>query len=190
MLDIIGIVYFTLSNLYLLGNFPLHLFEFLDLRTGYAVSDYALIFGTGNYFNISAIATGLLCGLDAITNPKYKRVRKSIYNIHAITAFALIGVGLFPLTGKDLDLNRVLHWIFAIIFIFGYPLARLFILRYYSKKAFKRLLLSYLGLNILSLVVYWFLSLRYIAYPEYLMWLALMSTIILSQIVISGKKRK
>lgn len=190
MLDIVGIIYFTLSNLYLLGTFPVHIFEFLDLRTGYAVSDYALIFGTGTYFNISAIVTGLLCGLDAITNPKYKRVKKIYYNLHAISAFALIGVGIYPLTGNEMDINRVLHWVFAIIFILVYPLSRILILRSFSKKYFRKLLLLYLFLNLSALVVSIFTSLTYVAYPEYLMWLALLSTIVLSQIVISKKKRK
>lgn len=190
MLAVIAIIYFTLSNLYLLGNFPLHIFEFLDLRMGYAISDYALIFEAGKYFNISAIATGLLCGLDAITNPKYKRVRKSIYNLHAIASFSLIGIGLFPLTGSTLDANRILHWMFALTFILIYPLTRLLILRYYSKKIFKKLTFVYLGLNILALLIYIFFTLRYVAYPEYLMWLALITVIILSQIVISGKRKK
>lgn len=190
MLDIVGIIYFTLSNLYLLGTFPVHIFEFLDLRTGYAVSDYALIFGTGTYFNISAIITGLLCGLDAITNPKYKKVRKTYYNFHAISAFALIGVGIYPLTGNEMDFNRVLHWIFAIIFILIYPLTRLLILRSFSRKYFKRLLALYLILNLSALAVSIYTSLSYVAYPEYLMWLALLSTIVLSQLVISRKKRK
>ncbi len=190
MLDVLGIIYFTLSNLYLLGTFPIHIFEFLDLRTGYAVSDYALIFGTGTYFNISAIVTGLLCGLDAITNPKYKRVKKIYYNLHAISAFSLIGIGIYPLTGNDIDFNRVLHWIFAIIFIVVYPFTRLLILRKFSKKYFKRLLTSFLILNLSALIVSIYTSLSYVAYPEYLMWLALLSTIVLSQLVISKRKRK
>jgi len=190
MLDIVGIIYFTLSNLYLLGTFPVHIFEFLDLRTGYAVSDYALIFGTGTYFNISAIVTGLLCGLDAITNPKYKRVKKIYYNLHALSAFALIGVGIYPLTGNVMDFNRVLHWIFALIFILIYPLSRILILRSFSKNYFKKILAIYLTLNISALLVSIFISLKYIAYPEYLIWLALLSTIVLSQLVISRRKRK
>ena len=169
MLDVLGIIYFTLSNLYLLGTFPIHIFEFLDLRTGYAVSDYALIFGTGTYFNISAIVTGLLCGLDAITNPKYKRVKKIYYNLHAISAFSLIGIGIYPLTGNDIDFNRVLHWIFAIIFIVVYPFTRLLILRKFSKKYFKRLLTSFLILNLSALIVSIYTYLSYVAYNEYLM---------------------
>ena len=191
MLDVVGIIYFTLSNLYLLGTFPVHIFEFLDLRTGYAISDYALIFGTGTYFNISAIITGLLCGLDAITNPKYKRVKKIYYNIHAISAFALIGVGLYPITESAVwDTNRILHWVLAIIFILVYPLSRILILRTFSKKYFKKLLILYLILNLSAFLVSIYTSFLYVAYPEYLMWLALLSTIVLSQIVISKKKRK
>ena len=190
MLDVIGLIYYTISNLYLLGSFPLQIFEFFDLRTGYAISDYALIFDTGIYFNISSIITGLLCGLDAITNPKYKRVKKSLYNIHALSAFALVGIGIYPLTGEILDVNRVLHWLFALTFIIVYPLTRLFILRYYSKKTFKKLLILYLLLNGMAIFVSIYVSLKYVAYPEYLLWLALLSTIILSQLVISKKKRK
>jgi len=189
MLDVVGLIYFTISNLYLLGRFPLHIFEFFDLRYGYAVSDYALIFETSTYFSISAIVVGLLCGLDAITNPKYKRIKKSIYTLHAISAFSLIGVGLWPLTGAVLDLNRVLHWICAFIFVFVYPFSRLLILRYFSKKLFKRLLLSFLFLNLCALIVSIYLSIRYVAYPEYLMWVALFSTIVLSQLAISKKKK-
>lgn len=189
MLDVVGLIYFTLSNLYLLGRFPLHIFEFFDLRGGYAVSDYALIFETSAYFSISAIVVGLLCGLDAITNPKYKRVKKSIYRLHAVSAFALIGVGLWPLTGAILDLNRVLHWIFALTFVFIYPFSRLLILRYFNKRLFKKLLISFLFLNFCALVVYIYVSLKYVAYPEYFMWIALLSTIILSQLAISGKKK-
>jgi len=76
MLDLIGIIYFTLSTLSLLGIFPIGVYEFLDLREGFAISDYGYLFETGIYFSISAIITGLLCGLDAITNPIYKRVKK------------------------------------------------------------------------------------------------------------------
>ena len=190
MLDVIGLIYYTISNIYLLGSFPLHIFEFFDLRTGYAVSDYALLFDTGIYFNISSIVTGLLCGLDAITNLKYKRVKKSLYNIHALSAFALVGMGIYPLTGEVLDMNRVLHWFFALTFIIVYPLTRLLILRYYSKKTFKKLLILYLLLIGMAILISTYVSLKYIAYPEYLLWLALLLTIILSQIVISKKKRK
>lgn len=190
MLDVIGLLYFTISNLYLLGSFPIYIFEFLDLRTGYAVSDYALLFEVGTYFNVSAIITGLLCGLDAITNLKYKRIRKSLYNIHAIAAFSLVGIGIFPLTGAVVDTNKVLHWIFALTFILIYPLTRIFVLRYFNKKLFKKLLILYIGLNIAALGVYMYVSIRYIAYPEYLMWLNLLAVIILSQIAISKKKKE
>ncbi len=190
MLDVIGLIYYTISNIYLLESFPLHIFEFFDLRTGYAVSDYALLFDTGLYFNISSIVTGLLCGLDAITNPKYKRVKKSLYNIHALSAFALVGIGIYPLTGETLDMNRILHWFFALTYFIVYPFTRLLILRYYSKKVFKKLLILYFALIGMAILISTYVSLKYVAYPEYLMWLALLVTIILSQIVISKKKRK
>lgn len=190
MLDVIGLLYFTISNLYLLGSFPIHIFEFLDLRTGYAISDYALLFEVGSYFNISAIITGLLCGLDAITNPKYKRIKKSLYNIHVITAFSLVGIGIYPLTGATFDMNRILHWIFALTFVLIYPLVRIFVLRYFNKRLFKKLLLLYVGLNIASIAVYMYVSIRYVAYPEYLLWVNLLIIIILSQIAISKKKKE
>lgn len=189
MLDVIGILYLTLSTLYLLGSFPIHIFEFMDLRVGYAISDYAHVFEVGGYFSFSTIVAGLLCGLDAITNPKYKRVKKWIYNLHAVSAFSIIGVGLFPLTGAVIDLNRVIHWISAITFFLVYPLVRLFILKTFSRKNFYKVGSVYLGLNILALATYIYGDLKYVAYPEYLMWLALMISIILSKIVISGRKK-
>ncbi len=189
MLDIIAILYLTLSTLYLLGIFPIHFFEFMDLRTGYAISDYALVYGVGSYFSISMIITGLLCGLDAITNPKYKKIKKWVYNLHTISAFSIIGVGLFPLTGSVLDMNRVLHWISTITFFLIYPLSRLLILRIYSKKNFLIIGAIYLFFTILAIGIYIWGGLGYIAYPEYLLWIALLTTIILSQIVISGKRK-
>ena len=189
MLDIIGILYLTLSTLYLLGSFPIHIFEFLDLRVGYAISDYALVFDVGNYFSISAVITGVLCGLDAVTNSKYKRIKKWVYNLHAVAAFSIAGVGMFPLTGNAMDVNRVLHWISTAAFFLIYPLARLMILKVYSRKNFIKIGLIYLFFNILAVGTYIYVDLKYIAYPEYLMWTALMSTIVLSQIVISGKKK-
>lgn len=190
MLDIIGILYLTLSTLYLLGSFPIHIFEFMDLRVGYALSDYALVYDVGNYFNISVIITGLLCGLDAVTNHRYKRVKKWVYNAHLVSAFSMVGVGLFPLTGNEFDFLKVLHWIFALTFFIGYPLTRLLILRTYSKKSFLRIGGMYLVLNALALIIYIYTDLRYVAYPEYLMWISIMITIILSQIVISRKRKK
>lgn len=190
MLDIIGILYLTLSTLYLLGIFPIQIFEFMDLRVGYALSDYALVYDVGNYFNISVIIAGLLCGLDAVTNQKYKRIKKWVYNLHAISAFSIIGVGLFPLTGNAFDILKILHWTSALTFFIIYPLTRLLILKAYSKKNFFRIGGIYLVLNILALVIYIRSELKYIVYPEYLMWIAVMSTIILSQIVISGKRKK
>lgn len=189
MLDIIGLVYFTISNLYLLGSFPIHIFEFMDLRVGYAISDYALVFDVGNYFNISAVVAGLLCGLDAVTNSKYKRIKKWVYNLHVVSAFSIVGIGIFPLTGNVMDMNRVLHWIAAGSFFILYPFARLMILRVYSKRNFIKIGVMYLFFTLLAVVVYVYVDLQYIAYPEYLIWCALLSTIILSQIVISGKKK-
>jgi hypothetical membrane protein len=189
MLDIIGILYLTLSTLYLLGSFPIQIFEFMDLRTGFAISDYALVFDVGSYFNISAIITGLLCGLDAITNPKYKRIKKWIYNLHTVAAFSMAGIGIFPLTGNAMDLNRLIHWVAAFTFFLIYPVARLLILKAYSKKNFFKIGAVFLVFNLLALATYIYVDLEYVAYPEYLMWLALMTSIILSQIIISGKKK-
>ena len=67
MLDLIALIYFTLSTLSLMGIFPIGVYEFLDFREGFAVSDYGYLFETSLYFSMSAIITGLLCGLDAIT---------------------------------------------------------------------------------------------------------------------------
>jgi hypothetical membrane protein len=190
MLDIIGLTYFTLSNLYLLGTFPIHLFEFFDLREGYAISDYALLFETSTYFNISAIITGLLCGLDAITNKYYKKVGEKLYKLHAISAFSLVGVGMFPLTGELMDLYRFLHWLFALIFIFIYPLTRLFIFREYNEKAFLKLLLFFVSISILGTLTAFFVEFRYIAYPEYILWVGVLTVIILTQLLIARESKK
>lgn len=190
MLDLIGIIYFTLSVLYLLGSFPIGVFEFLDLREGYAISDYATLFETSTYFSISAIITGLLCGLDSITNPIYKKVSINIYNYHALSSFALLGIGLFPLTGDGVwSFPRVFHWLFALTFILVYPATRLLILKNYNKRAFEKLLIVFLSLNILALLVTIVVQFKNIAYPEYLMWLSLLLTIVVSKILISRKSK-
>jgi hypothetical membrane protein len=190
MLDIIGLIYFTLSNLYLLGTFPIHIFEFFDLREGYAISDYALLFETSTYFNISAVITGLLCGLDAITNKYYKVVNQDIYNLHALSAFSLVGVGMFPLTGELMDIYRVLHWVFAGIFIFVYPFIRLLIFRRYSESGFRKLLIVYVAINLLAISIYIFTEFQYIAYPEYVVWIGVLMVIVLTQVLISRKKKR
>ena len=100
MLDLIALIYFTLSTLSLMGIFPMGMYEFLDLKEGFAVSDYGFLFETNLYFSMSAIITGLLCGLDAITYSGYKKVKKLLYNYHAFFSFTLAGIGLFPLTGS------------------------------------------------------------------------------------------
>ncbi len=188
MLDVLALIYFTLSNLYLLGNFPLHIYEFIDLERGFAVSDYGVLLETGTYFGVSAIITGLLCGLDAVTFPLYKKSSKWIYNIHALTAFGILGIGLVPST--DFLPGRALHWAFALSFIIIYPLARLYILRKYKKKLFKKLLITYLVINVLALLVSIGVQFKFIVYPEYLMWVSLLSTIIISKLALSKRYKK
>jgi hypothetical membrane protein len=188
MLDIIGIIYFTLSTLYLLGMFPIGIYEFLDLREGFAISDYATIYNLSTYFNISAIMTGLMCGLDAITNPVFKKVDKLLYNYHSLFAFTLLGIGLFPLTGEiGWSVSRVFHWLFALSFLLLYPLSRLLILKKRKKKSFKKIFPIYLLLNSLALLVVIFSNFKTMAYPEYLIWLSLLITIVLSKISLQRK---
>ncbi len=188
MLDLIGIIYFTLSTLSLLGIFPIGIYEFLDLKEGYAISDYGYLFETGIYFSISAIITGLLCGLDAITNPIYKKVKKLTYNYHSLAAFTLVGIGLFPLTGDiGWSSSRVFHWLFALSFLYVYPFTRLLILRHFSKRLFKKLMIAFLGINIGGLLMIPLFGIKYIAYTEYLVWIALLITITISSIYLSKK---
>ncbi|MDY0097053.1 MAG: hypothetical protein RBS01_01750 [Candidatus Dojkabacteria bacterium] len=190
MLDLIGIIYFTLSTLSLLGIFPIGVYEFLDLREGYAISDYGYLFETGLYFSISAIITGLLCGLDAITNPIYKKVKKLTYNYHALAAFTLVGIGLFPLTGEiGWTTSRVFHWLFALSFLYVYPFTRLLIIRRFSKRLFKKLMTVFLGINVVGLLMVPIFGIKYVAYTEYLVWLGLLITITISSIFLSKKSK-
>lgn len=191
MLDLIGIIYFTLSTLSLLGIFPIGIYEFLDLSEGYAISDYGYLFETGIYFSISAIITGLLCGLDAITNPIYKKVKKNIYNYHALASFTLLGIGLFPLTGEiGWSSSRVFHWLFALSFLYIYPFTRILIVKHFSKRLYKRLMILFLGINLGGLLMVSLFGIKYIAYAEYLVWIALLITITLSSIFLSKKSEK
>jgi len=190
MLDVIGIIYFTLSTLYLLGDFPIGIYEFLDLREGYAISDYATLYNISTYFNVSAIITGLICGLDSITNSIYKhrKVDKLLYNYHALFSFTLLGIGLFPLTGNiGWSVSRVFHWIFALSFLFLYPLTRLLILKEIRKRSFKKIFPIFLLLNGLAFVVIIFTKFKSTIYPEYLIWLSLLTTIIMSKISLTKK---
>lgn len=188
MLDVLALVYFTFINLYLLGEFPLHLYEFIDIRQGFAFSDYGVLFETGSFFSVSAIIAGLLCGLDAITYPLYKKVKKKIYIVHAISAFGLIGIGLVPTSAFMPE--RAIHWIFALLFILVYPLARILIVKRFRKKLFKKLLLIYAVLNTLAVLLTLGVQFKFLAYPEYLLWLSVLSVIVISKLVISkiGKK--
>jgi len=188
MLDIIGILYFTLSTLYLLGEFPIGIYEFLDLREGYAISDYSTLYNISTYFNVSAIITGLLCGLDAITNPIYKKIDKLLYNYHALLAFTLLGIGLFPLTGSiGWSVSRVFHWLFALSFILLYPVTRLLILRKLNRSSFKKVFVVFLSLNVTSLAIFLLTKFKTAAYPEYAAWSALLATIIFSKISLQKK---
>ena len=188
MLDLLGIIYYTLSTLSLLGIFPIGVYEFLDLREGFAISDYGYLFETGINFSISSVITGLLCGLDAITNPVYKKVDKLLYNYHALSSFTLMGIGFFPLTGEPgWSSSRVLHWLFALSFLYIYPFTRLLILRYYSKILFRRLFILFLLINISGLLIIPFVGIERVAYTEYLIWLALLITITISSIFLSKK---
>lgn len=192
MLDIIGIIYFTLSNLYLLGNFPINIYEFLDLKAGYTLSDYGLLFETGSYFSMSAIITGLLCGLDAITNPIYKTVgiSKKLYNLHLLSSFALIGIGIYPVTLIPQYPSRILHWVFALSFLIIYPLSRILIVKRFNKKIYKQLLTAFLITLILTIITTLGLKMSIVLYPEQLIWLGVMFVIIISKIVISKKITK
>lgn len=192
MLDIIAIIYFTISNLYLLGNFPLHIYEFLDLRSGYALSDYGILFETGTYFSVSAIITGLLCGLDAITNPIYKRrsISKKLYNLHALSSFALIGIGIYPTTLIPQYPSRIIHWLFALTFMILYPLTRILILKKFNKRISKQILIAYIITILSAIAITLGVKFEIVLYPEYLLWLGLMFTIIISKIIITEKKIK
>lgn len=190
MLDLIGLIYITLSTLYLLGIFPIGLYEFLDFREGYAISDYGYLFETGTYFSMSAVIAGLLCGLDAITEPVYKRVNRLLYNYHAFTSFTLIGIGLFPLTGEfGWPSSRVLHWISALCFLYIYPITRLLILKEYDKKIFNKVASIFLSLNIIALLLLPVFGLKEIASIEYFIWAALLITIVLSKVTLSKKAK-
>ncbi len=191
MLDILGILYFTFSTLSLLGIFPLGLYEFLDLREGFAISDYGTLFETSTFFSISAIITGLLCGLDSITNSIYKKVDKLLYNYHALSSFALLGIGIFPLTGLSTwDTQRALHWLFALTFLFVYPTTRLLIVRKLNKKYFPMLALVTLSLIIGALLILIFTQFKTVAYPEYLLWIAILISIVFGKIVLLEKSSK
>lgn len=189
MLDVVALIYFTLFTLSLLGIFPIGIYEFLDLREGFAISDYGYLFETGLYFSMSSIITGLLCGLDAITNPIYKKVDIRVYNYHALFSFTLAGIGLFPLTGEiGWPSSRLLHWIFALSFLYIYPLTRLLVLRHFEKDLFKKLLVLFILLNLLGLSTIFFFGIAYIAYLEYLVWTALLVTILVSKFHLSKHK--
>ena len=188
MLDIIGIIYFTFSTLSLLGIFPIGIYEFLDLRDGFAISDYGTLFETSTYFSISAIITGLLCGLDAITNPIYKKIEKTLYNYHSLASFALLGIGLFPLTGLPIwTPSRVLHWGFALTFLVIYPATRLLIVKKLKRKAFPILGIIYGSLLLASLFVLIFTEFKTVAYPEYLLWISILVSIVFGKIVLLEK---
>jgi len=190
MLDIIGLIYITLSTLYLLGIFPIGIYEFLDLREGYAISDYGYLFETGIYFSMSAVIAGLLCGLDAITNPIYKKVNILLYNYHALASFTLIGVGLFPSNGEvGWPSSRILHWFFAFCFLYIYPITRLLILRKFDKRIFKKVVSIFIGINILAISLLPVFGLRNIASVEYFIWAALLIAIIFSKLSISKKSK-
>ncbi len=191
MLDIIAIIYFSLSTLSLLGIFPIGIYEFLDLREGFAISDYGTLFETSTFFSISAVITGLLCGLDSITNPIYKKVNKLLYNYHALSSFALLGIGIFPLTGLPIwTPQRVFHWIFALTFLFVYPITRILIVQKLKKKYFFLLGGIYLALCIGALLVSVFTDFKSVAYPEYLLWIAILVSIILGKIILLGNTSK
>ena len=191
MLDIIAIIYFSLSTLSLMGIFPIGIYEFLDLREGFAISDYGTLFETSTYFSISAIITGLLCGLDSITNPVFKKVNKLLYNYHAFASFTLLGIGLFPITGlPGWSLTRVLHWSFAIFFLFIYPITRLLVLKELKKKEFFPLAMIFLGLIIASVVVTFFVKFKFVAYPEYLLWISVIVSIVLGKISLLKDNKK
>lgn len=188
MLDIIGIIYFTLSTLSLLGIFPIGIYEFLDLREGYAISDYGTLFETSTYFSISAIITGLLCGLDSITNPIYKKVNKLLYNYHALSSFALLGIGLFPLTGElGWPVSRVLHWLFALTFLLVYPTTRLLIVKSLNKKLFIPLAIAFFSLILLAILIMVFTQFKFVAYPEYLLWLSIILSIVVGKLLLVKK---
>ncbi len=191
MLDILGIIFFTLSTLSLLGIFPIGIYEFLDLREGFAISDYGTLFETSTFFSISAIITGLLCGLDSITNPIYKKVNRLVYNYHALSSFALLGIGIFPLTGLPIwTPQRVFHWAFALTFLFVYPITRILIVKKLNKRYFPLIGGAYLLLCIGALLVSIFTDFKSVAYPEYLLWIAILVSIVLGKIVILEKPVK
>jgi len=191
MLDVVGILFFTLSTLSLLGIFPIGIYEFLDLREGFAISDYGTLFETSTFFSISAIIAGLLCGLDSITNPIYKKVDKLLYNYHALSSFALLGIGFFPLTGLPIwTPQRALHWLFALTFLFVYPVTRILIVKILNKKYFTLLEGLYLLLCIGALLVSVFTQFKSVAYPEYLLWVAILISIVFGKIVLLGKLSK
>jgi hypothetical membrane protein len=191
MLDILGILFFTFSTLSLLGIFPIGIYEFLDLREGFAISDYGTLFETSTFFSITAIITGLLCGLDAITNPIYKKVDKLLYNYHALSSFALLGIGLFPLTGLPIwTPQRALHWLFAFTFLFVYPITRILIVRKLNKSYFPLIGGLYLLLCIGALLVSVFTQFKFVAYPEYLLWVAILISIVFGKIILLRKLSK
>ena len=191
MLDILGIIFFTLSTLSLLGIFPIGIYEFLDLREGFAISDYGTLFETSTFFSISAIITGLLCGLDSITNPIYKKVNRLVYNYHALSSFALLGIGIFPLTWLPIwTPQRAFHWAFALTFLFVYPITRILIVKKLNKRYFPLIGGAYLLLCIGALLVSIFTDFKSVAYPEYLLWIAILVSIVLGKIVILEKPVK
>lgn len=190
MLDVLAIIYFTISNLYLLGRFPINIYEFVDLRTGYALSDYGAFFETGDYFSISAIITGLLCGLDAITNPIYKTkgISKRLYNAHALSSFALIGIGLYPISIVPQYPERVFHWLFALGFILVYPFTKILIVKRFNKRLYKKLMIAFVSLNVFAGILSFVVQFRHIIYPEYVMWVGVMLAVILGKLAITKRK--
>jgi hypothetical membrane protein len=190
MFDVIGIIYFTLIILSLLFQFPLRIYEFIDLQEGFAFSDYALIHNTNTIFNTSAIITGFLCGLDSITNPLYKKIDKKLYKYHSFFSFAFVGIGFFPVLGiNGWYLQRLLHWFFACSFLFGYPYTRLLILRKANKKLYRKVFLLFLTFSIPALFLIFNPLYQKIAYPEALLWLGLLIVIISSKTILRNKKR-
>lgn len=190
MLDIIGITYFSFACIYLLGSFPLNIYEFIDLKNGIAVSDYGYLFETGDFFNISAMILGLFCAFDSLTFLKYKRGNKYLRLIQTISSFAMLGLGFFHITENTNPVVRSIHWIFAILFLLVYPLSRIFILRRWNKKVSNILLIIFLSLNILAILVTIGIRFDHMYYPEYLMWVAMMLVIIVSKLTMLKKKER
>jgi len=99
-------------------------------------------------------------------------------------------IGLFPLTGDiGWSSSRVFHWLFALSFLYVYPFTRILIVKHFSKRLFKKLITLYLGVNIGGLLMVPLFGIKYVAYTEYLVWLALLITITISSIFLSKKSK-